>query len=98
MLRRCRNATNNMDKSTSVVRCFNPEVHQRSEGSGNILCFVRGDSIFIKCTDQGCKRWTRLMFRIPGVNVDFSEAAIIQKLMPVNYHFEATPAKTVIEE
>jgi len=86
-----------MPENTTVVRCFNETLHRRSDGVGNILCFIRGDSIFLKCTDQGCKRWTRLLFRIPGVNVDFSQAAIIQRLMPENYRFQAVPATTVFE-
>ena len=86
-----------MDNNTSVVRCFNQDTHAQHDGVGNILCFVRGDSVFIKCSHQGCNRWTRLMFRLPGVNVNFSGAAIIQKLMPEGYHFESRPAQTVIE-
>jgi hypothetical protein len=86
-----------MDNKTAIVRCFNKKIHTRSDGVGNVLCFIRGDSIFIKCTDQGCKRWTRLLFRLPGVNVDFDSAVIIQKLMPEGYQFDAIPAKTVFE-
>jgi hypothetical protein len=83
---------------TQVIKCFNGKVHKRSDGTGKILCFVRGDSIFVKCDDRICKRWTRLMFRIPGVNVNFDNAAIIQKLMPEGHHFDAVGANTVIEE
>lgn len=86
-----------MDKSIGAVRCYNPEVHTLHEGSGNILCFIQRDSVFIKCSHQGCNRWTRLMFRIPGVNVDLGNAAIVQKLMPEGYRFDAVPARTVIE-
>lgn len=87
-----------MDHQTQVIKCHNPEDHAATDGVGNILCFVRGDSVFIKCSRSECKRWTRIMIRIPGVNVNLENAAFIQKLMPQGYHFDALPAKTVIEE
>jgi len=86
------------DGKTFVVRCFNRDVHHRSNGNGNVLFFMRGDSIFVKCTDQDCKRWTRIMIRPPGIKLDLEKAALIKKLMPKGYHFDARDAVSVVEE
>ena len=71
-----------------VARCRNNRVHFRSDGVGNILFVMEGNSIYAKCTDRGCKRWTRMEISLPGVNIDFSNAALIQSLMPKNFKFD----------
>jgi len=71
-----------------VVRCRNSHVHYRSEGVGNILFVIGGNSIYAKCTDRGCKRWTRVEISLPGVNVNFSHAGIVQSLMPKDFKFD----------
>jgi len=86
-----------------VVRCRNRHVHFRSEGVGNILFVIGENAIYAKCTDRGCKRWTQVKISLPGVNVDFSNAGITQKLMPKNFKFDTDGkdikrAPVIIEE
>jgi len=71
-----------------VVRCRNRHVHFRSDGVGNILFVIGGNAIYAKCTDRGCKRWTKFEISLPGVNVDFSNAGFVQSLMPKNFKFD----------
>jgi len=80
------------------VRCRNLNVHQRGGRLGNILCFFSGNSIFIQCSDHGCKRWTRLTLNVPGVELDLSTAGISQQVMPRNWAMKATPAAVAVRE
>lgn len=92
------------DKNTVLVRCNNPDVH-RKNGDGSVLTFMRGNSIFIKCQGyeyvngerKKCDRWTRLIVTLPGVDIDFAKAGLVQKAMPKGYHFDAIRAPTIIE-
>lgn len=89
---------------THVVRCHNGSVHRSrsnpdiEQGVGNILCFLQDDSIYIKCSDHHCKRWTRLKITPPHSKIDFNSVAIEQSLMPQGYHFDARKAVTVIDD
>lgn len=83
-----------------LIRCNNPTVHtgrDRFPGEGNILCFVRDNSIYIQCNNHHCYRWTKLTFDLPGQKIDLSQAAITQELMPKRHHFENERAPTLIE-
>lgn len=66
--------------------------------SGNVLCFFERGNIYIKCADRNCKRWTCISFEFPGINIDFTQAAVSQKLMPRNYYFDADNAITIVEK
>jgi len=87
------------DGKTLLIKCNNPKGHDypnREKGEGNVLFFLRGNSIFIKCT--GCKRFTRTVITQPGTFINFSKASYIQKIMPKDYHFDADQAISIIEE
>jgi len=89
------------DGKTLVVKCHNRSVHNtqgKEPGEGNILFVARGNSIFIKCGNHHCKRWNRIKISIPGVNLNFSNAAFLQAKMPKGYHFDTTKATVVIED
>lgn len=86
-----------MEDNTKVLRCNNIEIHE-DEGEGNILMFFRGNSIFIKCSNHHCKRWNQIKIDIPGIKLDLTNAAFVQKLMPKNYYFNAKKAAIIIED
>ena len=67
-------------------------------GDGNVLFYMNGNSIFIKCSDYHCNRWTRIDIKFDGIDFDFSNASFIQGKMPENYHFDAVRAPVIIEE
>ncbi len=86
---------------TFVIKCNNNEIHNHSNreiGVGNVLMFYKGNSIYIKCTDNKCKVWNKITINIPGINIDFSKAALQQKKMPRDYVFSAKTAPVIIEE
>jgi hypothetical protein len=76
-----------------VIRCQS-KIH--TEHQGNILAAVEGNSLFIKCPDRGCRRWTRLTIIIPGIKFNLSEAGIVQDVMPEDYHLHLEPATVVV--
>jgi len=86
---------------TFVVKCNNTKVHtykNREYGEGNVLMFFKGNSIYLRCTDNKCKVWNKITIQIPGVNIDLSKAALQQKKMPKDHKFFASTAPIVIEE
>jgi len=78
-----------------VVHCHNKEVHRRS-GYGNTLLIYDKNSLYVYCRDRACKRWSKVQISFPGISIDFSKAAIIQTLMPKDYHFDTSDASEVI--
>jgi hypothetical protein len=82
----------------SVVKCQNSDIHRRSKQGGKILMILGDNNIFIQCRDMACKRWTRIGISFPGIKIDFSKAALTQSVMPEGYHFDISPAATVIGE
>ena len=76
-----------------VIRC-DGDVH--TQHTGNILVAIGGNSMFVKCGDRGCKRWTKITISIPGIKINLSEAGIIQEVMPQDYHLHLEPATTAI--
>jgi hypothetical protein len=80
-------------KNKKVIRCQSP-THRGLQG--NILIAVSGSTIFAKCNDRDCHRWTRITINIPGVNINLSEAGIVQESLPEGYHLDLEPATTVV--
>jgi hypothetical protein len=54
------------------------------------------NAIFILCQDRDCKRWTKLTFDIPGIELDFGDAGIVQSALPKGYHLTLEPAATLV--
>jgi hypothetical protein len=81
-----------------IIKCFNKDVHRRSNGEGRILAILGKDAIYIHCGDRACKRWTKIGLLFPGIKLDFAKAAIVQELMPEGYHFDVSKAAVVIGE
>jgi hypothetical protein len=77
----------------SVIRCHGP-IH--TQHSGNILLAYKDNSIFVKCNDRACKRWTNLTINIPGINLNLSDAGITQEVLPEDYHLHLAQAMTVV--
>jgi len=84
-----------MLKSKSVIRCQG-SIHTKHEG--NILIAYDGNSIYVKCNDRDCKRWTKLTINIPGININLSESGIVQEVLPADYHLHLQPATTVVSQ
>jgi len=91
-----------LNKKILTIRCNNPNVHQnedRDKGEGNILLLLKGDSIFIKCSNHHCSVWNKITFNIPGVRVDFSNASFVQKPLKRRIAlFEEVKAPVIIED
>lgn len=82
-----------------VVKCFNEDIHRSYSGIGHILMiFDKDGAIYAHCNHKACKRWTKLEISFPGIKLDFSKAAIIQKLMPAGYHFDMDKAAVVFAD
>ena len=87
--------------NTIFVKCNNPEkhtYHDREKGEGNILLFMNGNKLYVKCSNQYCKRWNEISINIPGVTLDFSKATFTQELKPKGHKFMAKDAMVVIKE
>ena len=87
--------------STLLIKCNNKKAHtypDREEGEGNVLMFLEGDSLFIKCTDKCCKTWNKIQVKFHGVNVDFSKASFVQSKVKRGHIFKASKAQVVIED
>lgn len=67
------------------LRCQNP-VHEIKE-SGNLLFVVDKDSLYVKCNDRGCKRWTRITIQQPGVESNYNNAIFETVPMPEGFVF-----------
>lgn len=80
----------------TVIKCYNTNIHRRNNGEGHILIILGNDSIYLHCSDRACKRWTKLKISFPGIKINFSKAAVIQTLMPENYHFDINKAAVII--
>ena len=71
-----------------VLRCREKFHEESIKKIGNILFVFDGDSIYARCTDRGCKRWTKITLNIPGVKLDFSKVGFVQEAMPKGFRFE----------
>ena len=63
-----------------------------STGKGRILVVLNDNSIIVQCKTNRCRRWIKLSFSFPGINLDFSKAAITKEFLPENYRFNETEA------
>ena len=66
-----------------TVYCVGPNCNH---GKGNILLVLHRDNIFFRRRNPEGNYWQKLTVRIPGINIDFSTAALMQKLLPSNFH------------
>jgi hypothetical protein len=80
----------------SVIRCASPMCSGNEKP--NILLAFEGNSIFVKCRDWDCKRFTKITVNIPGIKIDFKDAGIIQEVLPADYHLSLEPACSVVGE
>jgi hypothetical protein len=94
-------AGNNLDglfyfmQPKKVIRC---QGKTHGDRQGNILIAISGPSVYIKCQDRDCRRWTKLTFNIPGLKLDLSVAGVLQEVLPEGYHLDLEPAMTVVGE
>lgn len=70
---------------------------EKRNANGNILCFIEGKSIYLKCSHSSCKRWSKITFDLPGISMNFASAGISIKLMPRNFHLNAEKIPCIIE-
>lgn len=82
-------------KAKLVIRC---QSKNHSGRQGNILCAVSGSSLFVKCQDRDCHRWTKITIGINGIRLDLTSAGLVQEIMPEDYHLTLEPATTVVSE
>jgi len=82
-----------MNEPKKVVRCQG-SIHTKHEG--NILIAYGGSSIYVKCNDRDCKRWTKLTINIPGLKINLPESGITQEVLPQDYHLHLEPATTAV--
>ena len=78
-----------------ALRCSNPTCNH---GNGNVLLALEGKRIYVKCRNRDCKRISRITIRIPGIDIDFNSAGIVQEVLPEGYHLDLEPAATVVSE
>lgn len=76
-----------------VVRCQSDKCGKENS---NILFAFDGNSIYVKCRDWDCKRWTKISVIIPGAEIDFSKCGIVQEVLPENYHLHIENCATVV--
>jgi hypothetical protein len=78
-----------------VIRCQSDKCGKEKS---NILFAYDENSIYIKCRDWDCKRWSKLSFVIPGAEIDLSKCGIVHEILPENYHLHIEPGcSTVVE-
>jgi hypothetical protein len=80
-------------QSKKVIRC---QGQTHGERQGNILVAISGPSIYVKCQDRDCHRWTKITLNIPGLKIDLSTAGMVQEVLPDGYHLDLEPAVTVV--
>lgn len=76
-----------------VIRCSDGHCNH---GNGNILLVFEGNKIFVKCRNGDCRRLTRLTIRIPGIDIDLSNAGIVQETLSLDYHLDFKSAVTAV--
>jgi len=81
--------------SNKAIRCSNPTCNH---GKGNLLFIFRGNCIYVKCRNRDCKRVSRITVRIPGIDIDFNSAGIVQEVLPEDSHIGYELASTVVSE
>lgn len=68
--------------------CTNPNCNH---GKGNMLVVMGDERIFIRHRNPEGNYWEEITVRIPGILINFSNAAITQKLLPENFLKEKPP-------
>ncbi len=66
-----------------TVYCVSPDCNH---GKGNILLVLHRDNIFHRLRNPEGNYWEKLTVRIPGINIDLSNAALVQRLLPANFY------------
>lgn len=72
--------------------------HVKAHTHGRLLAIIRDNSIFIKCKHTQCKRWTKLTISFPGIDLDFTKAAITQEFVSKNHRFDVADCPMVTED
>ena len=67
------------------VRCQSKYHLEHNPSGGNMMMMLEGNSIYVRCNHGTCRRWNKISVSLPGVNVDFSKAALSQEIMPKNF-------------
>jgi hypothetical protein len=70
-----------------AVRCQNKYHLRKNPTGGGMALVFKGDSIYVRCPDPHCKRWMRLQVILPGINLDFSKAALVHETLPEDFQF-----------
>lgn len=76
-----------------VIRCGDPRCNHEQ---GNILLAFDRNRIYVKCSNRSCRRWTRITLKIPGLQIDLSDAGIVQDVMPEGYHLHLEAATVLV--
>ncbi|OGN90218.1 MAG: hypothetical protein A2Z74_03940 [Chloroflexi bacterium RBG_13_46_9] len=79
-----------------TVYCVSPDCNH---GKGNILLILHRDNIFHRLRNPEGNYWEKLTVRIPGINIDLSTAALVQRLLPANFYsnyFEEPAFKHIV--
>jgi len=76
-----------------VVRCQSDKCGKEKS---NILFAIEGNSIYVKCRDWDCKKWSKISFVVPGLEIDLSKCGIVQEALPEDYHLHIEPAASVV--
>jgi hypothetical protein len=65
---------------------------------GNVVAFLGGKSIIVRCPDSKCRGWVRLDFNFNGVDIDFRKAGVVQSLVaPGSMTLDTSKAAVVID-
>jgi len=78
-----------------AIRCGDPNCNH---GEGSLLLSFDGDRMYVRCRNRDCRKITRITFRIPGINLDFNNAGIVQETLPEDFHQDIERATTVVAE
>ena len=74
-----------------IIRCTGP-VHE--SGQGNILIAIEGNSVYVRCHDRACKRWSKITFNLLSDTLDF--AGKVQEVLPEDINLDTKLAATVV--
>ena len=87
-----------MSNNISIKKTLRCSDSNCNHYNGNILLAFSGDRIFVRCPNRSCRLLSRITVRIPGININFDNAAITQEVLPKDHHLTIEPATTVVVE
>lgn len=80
------------------IRCQNDAVHFHFKGEGKLLAVIGPDGLYFMCPDRRCKRWFRAKFHFPGVDLNYSKAALSLEMLPKGTRLPAGKMCAVVEQ